>query len=69
MCFLANGRFLTKFGHKSRHFLVEKSYRNDILLTNNIVLTELTFFDQISALQQRVFHDNFEKNDMRSPCF
>ena len=39
-----------------------KSERKAILLTfmaQNIVLTDLTFFDQISALQQRVFHEKF----------
>ena len=29
-------------------------------MANNIVLIELTFFDQISALQQRVFHENLK---------
>ena len=47
----------------------EKSERKDILstfITHTIVLTELTFFDQISALQQRAFRGKFKKNDIRS---
>ena len=66
VCFLENGRSLTKCGHDSCDFFVKnrkkKGHPIDFFGPSyNVVLTELTFFYQIWAWQQMVFHEKIKK--------
>ena len=64
---------LTKYGHKSSDFFIgnweEKKYPIDFIGQYNVVLTELTFLDQIWALQYRDFHEKIEKKRHQSTVF
>ena len=64
--FLENRRFLLKYGHERSSFFVKIWKKIGVLLTflaynSSVVLTELTFFDQIWAWQKGIFHDKFVK--------
>ena len=59
ICFVRNLLFLTKYGHESSDFFVKNREKKTSYwlcwLINNVVLTEVTFFDQNSARQKGIF--------------